>query len=248
MFQYCLFDLDGTLTDPKEGITKCVEYALNAFGITVKNRDELTPFIGPPLKDSFMEFYGFSEETALLAIEKYRERFAPVGVLENKIFGGIPEMLRALQEKGVTLAVASGKPIGFVRQILEYFGIQTYFTVIAGSELDGTRTTKEEVVEEALRQLGLWEEKDFKKRHEICAMVGDRKFDVQGARAYGLTPVGVSFGYAAEGELEMAGAEYIADSVEELFQILTKNDSVSLREFVSARQPQILDAQKAAQK
>lgn len=222
MFQYCLFDLDGTLTDPREGITKCVEYALNAFGITVKSRDELIPFIGPPLKDSFMEFYGFSEEAALLAIDKYRERFAPIGVLENKIFEGIPQLLSALQEKGVTLAVASSKPKGFVHQILKHFGIQDYFTVIEGSELDGTRATKEEVVEEVLKKLGLSEEKSFEKRHEICAMVGDRKFDIRGARAYGLTPVGVSFGYAAEGELEAEGAEYIADSVEELLQILTK--------------------------
>lgn len=221
MFQYCLFDLDGTLTDPKEGITKSVQYALQRFEIDEPDLDKLEPFIGPPLKDSFMEFYGFTQEDALKAVEVYRERFAPIGVLENKIFPGIAQMLEELYNKKVHLAVASSKPWKFVHQILEHFEIKEYFEVIVGSELDGRRGTKEEVVEEALLQLGLLSVPKEERKHK-CAMIGDRKFDIQGAKAHGLTGVGVSFGYAGEGELEAAGADYIVDTVEELGLLLTK--------------------------
>ena len=219
MFQYCLFDLDGTLTDPREGITKSVQYALHHFGIEEPDLQKLEPFIGPPLKDSFMEFYGFSEEQAKKAIAVYRERFAPVGVLENQIFEGIPEMLQHLHQNGQKLAVASSKPIGFVRQILQHFGIDRYFDVVVGSELDGTRGTKEEVVEEALSQLGILELSDEEKKKN-CAMVGDRKFDIQGAKAYGLTGIGVSFGFAGEGELKEEGADIIVDTVKALEEVL----------------------------
>ncbi|MDE6974300.1 MAG: HAD hydrolase-like protein, partial [Lachnospiraceae bacterium] len=145
MFQYCLFDLDGTLTDPKEGITRSVQHALKHFGIEEPDLDRLEPFIGPPLKDSFMEFYGLSEEQALKAVEVYRERFAPIGGLENEIIPGTGQMLAHAREKGIHLAVASSKPLVFVRQILRHFQIEDYFEVVVGSELDGTRGSKEEV-------------------------------------------------------------------------------------------------------
>lgn len=221
MFQYCLFDLDGTLTDPREGITRSVQYALHHFGIEEPDLKKLEPFIGPPLKDSFMEFYGFTEEQAEEAMKFYRERFAPIGIYENEVFEGIPEMLRHLHQNGQKLAVASSKPIGFVRQILQHFEIDGYFDVIVGSELDGTRSTKEEVVEEALSQLGILE-LSGEERKNNCAMVGDRKFDIQGAKAYGLTGVGVSFGFAGEGELEEAGADIIVDTVTELEKLLLR--------------------------
>lgn len=221
MFQYCLFDLDGTLTDSREGITKSAQYALQHFGIEEPDLKKLEPFIGPPLKDSFMEFYGFTEEQAEEAMKFYRERFAPIGIYENEVFEGIPEMLRHLHQNGQKLAVASSKPIGFVRQILQHFEIDGYFDVIVGSELDGTRSTKEEVVEEALSQLGILE-LSGEERKNNCAMVGDRKFDIQGAKAYGLTGVGVSFGFAGEGELEEAGADIIVDTVKELEEVLRR--------------------------
>ena len=142
MFQYCLFDLDGTLTDPREGITKSVQHALRYFGIEEPDLKKLEPFIGPPLKDSVMEYYGLSEEQAKKAIEVYRERFAPIGVLENQIFPGIPQLLKKLQKSGTHLAVASSKPAVFVHQILRHFDIEKYFEVIVGSELDGTRGSK----------------------------------------------------------------------------------------------------------
>lgn len=219
MFDYCLFDLDGTLTDPREGITKSVQHALRAFGIEEPDLKKLEPFIGPPLKDSFMEFYGFTGEEAERAIAVYRERFAPVGIFENQVYPGIPQMLESLYRRGMRLAVASSKPIGFVKQILAHFDIEKYFDVVVGSELDGTRGTKEEVVEEALGQLGILTT-PVTERHGRCAMTGDRKFDIQGARAYGLTGVGVGFGFAREGELEEAGAEYIAETVAELAEFL----------------------------
>lgn len=221
MFQYCLFDLDGTLTDSREGITKSAQYALQHFGIEEPDLKKLEPFIGPPLKDSFMEFYGFTEEQAEEAMKFYRERFAPIGIYENEVFEGIPEMLRHLHQNGQKLAVASSKPIGFVRQILQHFEMDGYFDVIVGSELDGTRSTKEEVVEEALSQLGILE-LSGEERKNNCAMVGDRKFDIQGAKAYGLTGVGVSFGFAGEGELEEAGADIIVDTVTELEKLLLR--------------------------
>lgn len=212
-YTYILFDLDGTLTDPEEGITTSVQYALKAFGIDEPDRKKLTPFIGPPLKDSFMNFYGFSEEQAEEGIAKYREWFAPKGIFQNAVYPGIPQMLQELKESGKVLAVASSKPQVFVEKILEHFAIKDYFSVIVGSELDGTRGRKEEVVEEALRQLGETEKAQ-------TVMVGDRSFDILGGKQYGLVTVGVSFGYAKEGELEEAGADYVVDTVEELRGLL----------------------------
>ena len=229
MFQYCLFDLDGTLTDPKEGITRSVQHALKYFGIEEPDLDRLEPFIGPPLKDSFMEFYGLSEEQALKAVEVYRERFAPVGVLENEIIPGTGQMLAHAREKGIHLAVASSKPLVFVLQFLRHFQIEEYFEVVVGSELDGTRGSKEEVVEEALRQLGILE-MDPADKKSLCAMIGDRKFDIQGAIAHGLTGIGVSFGYAGEGELSVAGADMVADTMEQLERILLGDELLEKNE------------------
>ncbi len=218
-FEYCLFDLDGTLTDPREGITRSVQYALRSFGIEEPDLTRLEVFIGPPLTDSFMEFYGFTKEQAKEAVLAYRERFAPVGILENRVFPEIPSMLSGLKKRGITLAVASSKPVNFVHQILEHFDLEQYFSVVVGSELDGTRSAKEEVVEEALGQLGVLELAP-EERYSRCAMIGDRKFDIEGAKAWGLTGVGVSFGFAPLGELEAAGADFIADSVRELERFL----------------------------
>ena len=215
MFRYCLFDLDGTLTDPREGITKSVQYALQKKGIDEPDLEKLEDFIGPPLRDSFMEKYGMDRETAEEAVAIYRERFAPIGVFENRIFDGIPELLKALSEKGTKIAIASSKPTIFVKKILKHFEIDTYFNVVVGSELDGRRDSKEEVVEEALKQLGILELPESEKKTE-CAMIGDRKFDIMGAKAHGLTGVGVRFGFAPEGELEKEGADYIAETVEDL--------------------------------
>ncbi len=218
MKKYFLFDLDGTLTDPKEGITTCVQYALHSLGIEEPDLDKLESFIGPPLKDSFMEFYGMDEEQAQAVVKKYRERFNDKGLYENEIYPGIAPMLQMLSEKGFRLAVASSKPTVFVEKILEHFGIRQYFKVVVGSELDGSRTSKDQVVMEALRQL-------FGAKpilyHEVY-MIGDRRFDVEGARAMKVESVGVTYGYGGMEELREAHADYIVESVEELREFLLR--------------------------
>lgn len=217
MFQYVLFDLDGTLTDPKEGITKSVQFALAQQGISEPDLKKLEPFIGPPLKDSFMERYGMTEEQASQGVEDYRKRFAPIGKFENKVYPGIPEMLADLKQAGVKLAVASSKPEVFVWDILKHFKLDSYFDVVTGSELDGTRSRKEEVVEEALRRLSADGENVSR---ENCAMVGDRRFDIEGGRQFGLTTVGVTYGYALRGELQAAKADHIVKDPAQLTKLL----------------------------
>lgn len=222
MYQYILFDLDGTLTDPKLGITGCVQYALRKLGVEAPDADALEPFIGPPLLDSFREFCGFDEEKGLQAIAYYRERYAVEGLFENEAYPGIVQMLTRLQQAGRHLAVASSKPEVFVKKILEHFGMLSCFEVVVGSELDGNRVRKEEVLEEALRQL-LGEsmpEKGAPTNAMDIVMVGDRKFDIQGAKTCGIASVGVAYGYASEGELEEAGADRIVYTVQELEEIL----------------------------
>ncbi|MEI3213278.1 MAG: HAD hydrolase-like protein [Lachnospiraceae bacterium] len=174
-----------------------------------------SPLSVPPLTDSFREFYGFDDEQIKRAIDKYHERFDEKGIFENELIEGIPELLKALKDAGRRVSIASSKPRPLVIRILEHFDIAQYFDTVVGSEFDGRFATKEAVVEEALRQLvpSVYEKEDV-------AMVGDRKFDIQGARAHGLTGIGVSFGYAGEHELEDAGADYIVDTVEELQRLL----------------------------
>lgn len=218
MKKYLLFDLDGTLTDPKTGITSCVQYALQAFGVEEPDADKLEVFIGPPLKESFMSFYGFSDEQADLAVEKYRERFGKEGLFENEMYQGVPLMLRQLKECGMHLAVASSKPTVYVERILEHFHIKEYFEVIVGSELDGRRTNKDEVIREALRQLFRGKEAETDKVY----MVGDRKFDVEGARKLQVECVAVAYGYGSLQELKEAHADYIVQSVEELSEFLMR--------------------------
>ena len=220
MKEYLLFDLDGTLTDPKVGITTCVQYALKSFGIEEPDLDKLEPFIGPPLKDSFMQFYGLSEKDAEAAVDKYRERFKDIGLFENEVYEGIPQMLRTLKNKGMHLAVASSKPTVFVERILDHFQMREYFEAVVGSELDGRRVNKDEVVAEALQQL--FGEKEIE--YDKVYMIGDRKFDVEGARALGVESIGVSYGYGSLEELKEAGADYMVQSVGELSYVL-------LREF-----------------
>ena len=213
MITYLLFDLDGTLTNPQEGITKCVQHALRAFGIEEPDLEKLIPFIGPPLIQSFMEFYNMSEEDARKAVAVYRERFSTVGLFENFPYPGIADMLAELKAQGKILAVASSKPTIYVRCILEKFELAPYFDVIEGSNLDGTRVDKKEVIAEVLSQL------DNPSADDLL-MIGDRKFDVIGARETGFGCVGVRFGFAAPDELEQSGAVYIADTVHDLHRYL----------------------------
>lgn len=218
MKKYLLFDLDGTLTDPKLGICTCVQYALASFGIEEPDLDKLEPFIGPPLKDSFMTFYHMTEAQAEAAIAKYRERFSEVGLFENQVYEGVSRMLRQLNAKGMCLAVASSKPTVFVKRILEHFHIDGYFKAVVGSELDGRRANKDEVVCEALRQLF----GDKPVERDQVYMIGDRSFDVEGAHKMGIESVGVTYGYGSMEELKEAKSDYIVRSVEELHRFLLR--------------------------
>lgn len=213
MYDLILFDLDGTLTNPEKGITKSVQYALRAYGIEENRREMLRRFIGPPLVDGFMEFYGMTREDALGAVEKYRERFSVKGIFENELIEGTEGMLTRLKSSGKRLALATSKPSPFSKKILEYFKIADRFDFISCSELDGTRNDKAEVIAEALRLAG---------NYENPVMVGDRMHDIIGAKKNGIPCIGVSFGFAAEGELEEYGAVDIADSVSELTELLLK--------------------------
>lgn len=208
MKQYLLFDLDGTLTDPMVGITSSVQYALEKFGIHVRYLKELIPFIGPPLAESFQKFYGFSKEGAEKAIQYYREYYAPKGIFENEVYEGIPEMLAHLTEAGFTLLVATSKPTVFARKVLKHFGMEDYFSFVGGSELDGSRTKKAEVISYILKTCGI-EAKE-------AIMIGDRRHDIEGGKACGLESVGVLYGYGTEQELTEAGADHIIRTVAEL--------------------------------
>ncbi|MEG0689101.1 MAG: HAD family hydrolase [Hungatella sp.] len=210
---YVLFDLDGTLTDPMIGITKSVQYALHAYGIEVEDLRELCPFIGPPLKDSFIEFYQFSETQASEAIQKYREYFAVTGLYENLEYPGIKEMLSHLRAAGKILLVATSKPELFARQILEHFQLDPYFEDIGGSNMDETRVKKADVIAYLL-------EKNHITDPTRVVMVGDRKHDILGAKALGIDSVGVLYGYGDRAELELAGADHIVATVAELEALL----------------------------
>jgi phosphoglycolate phosphatase len=230
MFKYVLFDLDGTLTDSGEGITKAVQYALHEQGIEEPDLHRLDSFVGPPLDVSFKSRYGMNDEQMLRAVKKFREYYEPVGIFENRVYEGIPEMLSACRKEGITLAVASSKPQLFVHQVLEHFDIEKYFSVIVGSEMDGRRTDKKEVVEEALRQLTeLAKDNNAVKTQQLrenmelqTAMVGDRCYDMEGAAQHHLKAVGVSYGYGSEEELKEAGAHMVAGTVAELQKVLLK--------------------------
>ncbi len=211
-YKYIAFDLDGTLTDPAEGITNSVAYALSKFGIKVSDKKTLSCFIGPPLIGAFMEYYGFSKENAEKALGYYREYFAPKGIFENAVIEGIPELLAELREKGKKLYVATSKPEPFAIQILRHFGLDRYFDGIFGSTMDETRNTKDAVIAYALLKSGA-DKND-------TVMVGDRHHDIDGAKENKMKSVGVLFGYGDRAELESAGADDIAETVKELKQIL----------------------------
>ena len=209
------FDLDGTLTDSAPGILRCVQYALEQCGTPEPDTDKLRPFIGPPLLDSFQQFCGMSPERAAYAVAQYRERFSKIGMFENSVYPGIPQLLERLTAHGYVLAVATSKPEVYTRQIMEHFALTKYFTVIAGSDIHKEGETKADVMRLALRRLGLPEQQPS---HTV--MIGDRKHDVLGAKECGVPCIGVRYGYAAPGELEQYGAEWVTDTPETLAELL----------------------------
>lgn len=215
MLKYALFDLDGTLTDPYEGISKCLEYALQRMGF--KLHDDYKKFIGPPLTYSFENFCGMSRDQSLQAVKVYRERFSTIGLFENYLYDGIPEVLQFLRLHKVTLAVATSKPTCFSQRILNKFNLSQYFDVIVGSELNGERIEKSEVIKECLTRLNV-SQNDLK----FTYMAGDRKFDMSGAVKNGITGIGIGYGYAQGDELKESGATYIVPDVKSLLSLFEK--------------------------
>lgn len=212
MYDIILFDLDGTLTDPGLGITNSVAYALKRYGIEVSDRESLYSFIGPPLSDSFMKYYGFSEEKSMEAITVYREYFRDKGIFENEVYRGIPELLEKIKELGKTTVLATSKPEEFAVRILQHFELMKYFDIVAGASMDEKRNKKGDVIRYALNKGNLSPEK--------AVMVGDREHDILGAKENGLPSIGVLYGYGDRDELQNAGADYIAETVEDIFAYL----------------------------
>lgn len=209
MYKYILFDLDGTLTNPEIGITNCVMYALEKYGIKVEDRKSLHPFIGPPLLESFQRFYGFSEEQSAQAVKYYRERFSVEGLFENEVYEGVPELLQQLKDRGVVIVLATSKPEEYAVRILQHFDLEKYFDYIAGATMDGSRGEKADVIAYALQISGVEDVSE-------ALMVGDRNYDILGAKANGLDSMGVLFGFGDYEELHAAGADYIVERVEDI--------------------------------
>ena len=204
------FDLDGTLTDSGEGIINCAILALEYFGLPIPSREAMRVFVGPPLDQSFIN-HGVPADRADEAIRVYRSRYTTIGKFENFPYPGIRELLEALQSRGHRLFVATSKPEGMSVEILEKFELAQYFELICGATLDGSRSKKEDVIAYLLGKTG-----DM----ENVIMVGDTKFDVLGAKAHGIPTIGVSWGYGNVADMIKAGAAGIADTPEQLLQML----------------------------
>ena len=213
MYKYILFDLDGTLTDPGIGITNSVMYALEKFGIEVKERASLYKFIGPPLLDSFQNFYGFTKEESELALKYYREYFRPKGIYENHVYDGVEDLLRELKASGKKMIVATSKPEEFAVEILKHFNLYQYFDFVGGASMDEKRVKKSDVIAYAL-------EKGDVTDLDAVVMIGDREHDVYGAKHIGVDSIGVLYGYGDYEELKQAGADYIVERPSEILKIV----------------------------
>ena len=213
-YKNVLFDLDGTLTDPAEGILNSIRHSLTYYPeITVPETAVLQKFIGPPLWESYVKYCGMDKKTAEEAVEHYREYFRPTGIFENKLYEGIPELLKALKEEGISVRLATSKPDVFARRILDHFGITEYFASIRGSELDGSLINKADIIARIMSENdGI--------TAENTVMIGDTAFDIIGARANAIPAIGVTYGYGNASELAEAGAFMIVKTVPELSCVL----------------------------
>jgi len=209
-----IFDLDGTITDSGEGIMRCAQYALAQFGIEVRDLQELRPFVGPPLEDSFKDFYNFSPSDAEKAVEAYRARYFEKGIYEQHLYDNIETTLLALKECGYVLAIGTSKTKQQAEFVLNYFKLLHYFDFVGGRDEEGILIhTKADVLRSVLSELGA--------SPNECLMIGDRKFDILGAKECNIPSVGVLWGYGDKSEFEAAGADYIIESQEELLDFLS---------------------------
>lgn len=214
-YKILLFDLDGTLTDSEEGILNCVKHALTSAGRSIPDDDKLRAFIGPPLLESFQTVCGMSYEDAEVAVAVYRQRYNVIGLFENRVYDGIPELLKKLRNAGCRLAVATSKPEAYTLRILEHFGILGCFDAVAGCSLEKEGETKADMIRLAMKRLEVTDEDK-----PYILMIGDRKHDILGAQECGIDCAGVLYGFAPEGELQEYGAKLIAADVSELGEML----------------------------
>ncbi|HHT7238284.1 MULTISPECIES: HAD family hydrolase [Bacillus] len=221
MYTTFLFDLDGTLTDPKEGIINAVLYVLEKMGIEEVNISELDSFIGPPIQQSFADRYNMNEIEVERAVFYFREYLKQSGLLENKVYDGIGALLQELKDAGNRLFVATSKPTVFAKQVIEHFQLTSFFEEIVGSNLDGTRIKKEEIIAHILQT-------NEELQKEEIVMIGDRKHDVIGASSNGIASIGVLYGYGNENELSDARAIHIVKDVEELQSFCIENSTIKL--------------------
>lgn len=210
--KYVFFDLDGTLTDPFRGITNSVIYALEKMGYPHGTNEDYRLFIGPPLRESFRIKCGMTVDEAEHALALYREYFSPIGIFENRVYDGVTQMLEKLKNKGYTLVLATSKPRVYAGRILEKFDLKKNFSDVFGSELDGTRDRKDEVIGYALETLSA--------SPDDVIMVGDRLHDVIGAKAHGVRTIGVLYGYGDREELIAAGADFLACDTDEIYNCI----------------------------
>ena len=212
MYKTVLLDLDGTITDSAPGIVNSVNYALEKFGIKEHDVKKLKTFIGPPLKNSFMQKYGFSEEEAVKGIQYYREYYGEKGIYENSLYDGIEETLGELNRMGLNVVMAPSKPEFYLETILDHFNIRKYFSFTAGSNMDGTRTEKSEVIAYALDKCNI--------DKKYALMIGDRENDVRGALLNGIDILAVLYGFGSYEELKNAGAKKFAETTADIIRFI----------------------------
>lgn len=207
-----IFDLDGTLTDSGIGIMRCAQYALDHYGIHVEDLQQLRPFVGPPLEDSFVMFYGFSHEEALRAVEKYRERYLRIGIYEQAPYEGAIECLKELRRRGHTLVIGTSKTQVLAERVLNNLNLMQYFDFVAGRYAEHIHT-KADVLQALF-------DKGFLTHPNNAFMIGDRKYDILGAKAHNIPSIGVTWGYGDRQELQEAGATHIVDSFQQLLDVV----------------------------
>ena len=213
-YKNILFDLDGTLVDPKEGIINALKYTLSFFNVEIKKTEDLYKFIGPPLRDSFSRYYGFDEKDVEIAILKYREYYKEKGVLQVRLYDGVDNLLRELEKAKKNLIIATSKPEIYAMKILENLGIIDYFSFVCGGTLDSSREKKTDIIKYILSKNNLDDNN--------TVMVGDKSHDIIGAKEANIDSIGVLYGYGDYEELSKANAIYIVDSVKELQEKIIK--------------------------